>query len=93
MSAVDSIVAEHLKTAVLPRPGQEEIFLVEVGGPDFVPSVDDLEEISKLFMTALEEAGCDCPAVVVLNRELDTKVRSLKILQKVIDTITDLTES
>jgi hypothetical protein len=85
------LVAEHLKTAVLPCPGKEEILLVEVGGPDFIPTQDEMEEISDLFLAAVNEAGSDCPAVVVLNRTVDVEARAMK-LQEVLDLVAELNE-
>ncbi len=85
----EDIVAEHLKTASLSCPGEDEILIVEVGGPDFEPSEEELEEIAGFFMTALGGAKSLCPAVVTLNRGADVKARALKI-EEAIDLVAEM---
>lgn len=61
-----------------------EIVLVEVGSDDFIPTQDELEDLSELFRTALDEAESSYKAILVLPRRINAKARGLKI-QEAID--------
>ncbi len=87
----EDIVVEHLKTESLSCPGEDEILIVEVGGSDFDPSQKDLDDISDLFVVALDGSESPCPAVVILNRNAEAGVRALKI-QEAIDLVAEMKE-
>lgn len=64
-----------------------DILLVEVGSEDYQPSIDDMDQLSELFLSALDEQEKDaCPVVVVVNRCVDIKAQALKI-QEAIDLV------